>query len=112
MLDEIMHEAPKLRMDEREAMLESLIDKLQLYFDDEILGQLVDLVQDNDDEYYMQLHGLQIQGLHRLLLSPIDPNNKRSESPQSRGSMSLRRRRSGLRSNRKRLVNTVNEGID
>lgn len=58
----------------------------------------------------MQLHTLQIQGLQRILLSPIE--SKAPESPQSHGSMSLRRRRSGLRSNRKRLVNTANDALD
>lgn len=34
------------------------------------------------------------------------------DSPSSHGSMSLRRRRSGLRSNKKRLVNTANDALD
>lgn len=40
--------------------------------------------------------------------------NKRQslDSPSSRGSMSLRRRRSGLRSNKKRLVNTANDVLE
>ncbi len=45
-------------MEVRESALIALVEKLQVYYDDEILGTLVDLVHDNDeDEYYMNLHG-------------------------------------------------------
>jgi len=44
----------------REAAMVSIVDKLQVYYDDEILGTLVDLVNDNEeDEYYLNLHGAQ-----------------------------------------------------
>jgi hypothetical protein len=82
---------------------------LQSYFDDEILGTLVDLVQDNEeDEYYMKLQG---QGLAQLL--KIQSPKRGVESSPSRSSqMSMHKRRSGLRSNRKRLMNTANDALD
>jgi hypothetical protein len=52
----------------------TLIEKLQVYYDDEILGTLVDLVHDNDeDEYYLNLHGAQTQGLASLLKLSSSP---------------------------------------
>jgi hypothetical protein len=52
----------------RDAAVLTLVDKLQIYFDDEILGTLVDLVHNNEeDEYYLNLHGAQTQGLAALL---------------------------------------------
>ena len=101
---------------EREQGLAVLVEKLQTYYDDEILGTLVDLVQDNDeDEYYMKVHGEQIQGLNKLLKignSPKRQSNVENESPSRSSAMSLRRRRSGLRSNKKRLMNTANDALD
>lgn len=44
--------------EQRETMLAVTVEKLQEYYDDEIVGTLVDLVQDDQDEYYQQLHGL------------------------------------------------------
>ena len=43
---------PKQTENDREELLASCLGKLQAYYDDEILGTLIDLVQDNDDEYY------------------------------------------------------------
>ena len=60
----------------REAAMVSIVDKLQVYYDDEILGTLVDLVNDNEeDEYYLNLHGAQTQGLASLL--KIAPSPRR-----------------------------------
>lgn len=40
------------------------MDKLQVYYDDEILGTLVDLVNDNEeDEYFLNIHGASTQFL-------------------------------------------------
>lgn len=44
----------------RDTAVITLVEKLQVYFDDEILGTLVDLVLNNEeDEYYLNLHGAQ-----------------------------------------------------
>jgi len=40
---------------EREELLTSQTSKLQSFYDDEILGTLIDVIQDNDDEYYLEL---------------------------------------------------------
>jgi len=48
----------KEQVETRDSLMIALVEKLQVYYDDEILGALVDLVHDNDeDEYYLNLHG-------------------------------------------------------
>jgi hypothetical protein len=94
-----------------------------VYYDDEILGTVIDLVMDNEeDEYYLQLHSHQTKGIANFIKSPKGSSNRQtikndedSDEPSlARGSssMSLRRRRSGLRSNRKRLMNTAQDYLD
>ncbi len=71
-----MGETPADGVEAREAAMVSIVDKLQVYYDDEILGTLVDLVNDNEeDEYYLNLHGAQTQGLAALL--KIAPSPRR-----------------------------------
>lgn len=64
---------------ERDELLINFMDKLSAYYDDEILGTLVDLVQDNEeDEFYMQLHKQQTAGLAQLVMSPRTINARLS----------------------------------
>lgn len=70
---------PVLTEKERDELLVIFMDKLVAYYDDEILGTLVDLVQDNDeDEFYMQLHKHQTLGLAQLVMSPRSINARLS----------------------------------
>ena len=53
---------------DREEFLLAFVEKLQIYYDDEILGTLVDLVLDNEeDEYYLQLHSHQTLGIANFI---------------------------------------------
>jgi hypothetical protein len=75
-IGQIIGEAQVEGVEAREAAMVSIVDKLQVYYDDEILGTLVDLVNDNEeDEYYLNLHGAQTQGLASLL--KINPSPRR-----------------------------------
>ena len=73
-IGQMMGSAPAEAVEAREAVMVSIVDKLQVYYDDEILGTLVDLVNDNEeDEYYLNLHGAQTQGLASLLKISSSP---------------------------------------
>jgi hypothetical protein len=64
---------------DKDELLISFMEKLSTYYDDEILGTLVDLVQDNEeDEFYMQLHKHQTVGLSQLVMSPRTINARLS----------------------------------
>ena len=64
---------------ERDELLVAFMDKLSSYYEDEILGTLVDVVQDNEeDEFYMQLHKHQTMGLAQLVMSPRTINARLS----------------------------------
>lgn len=52
-----------LTVEEREVWLAATLEKLQSFYDDEILGTLVDLVQDNDEDISKELQSVQLAGL-------------------------------------------------
>jgi hypothetical protein len=51
----LIQDEESLSEKEREEVLTSQTSKLQSFYDDEILGTLIDVIQDNDDEYYLEL---------------------------------------------------------
>ena len=65
-IDELMREemiggSKQPSLEDRDALLQTFVDKLQIFYEEEILGTLIDLVQDggDDDEYYEWVHSHQ-----------------------------------------------------